>query len=184
MILSASFQNHCPPDNNWQARKERVFPLKSSSLCELQQQQQAKGHPTLGFFKPQEVRLRIRPEDNPEWTPGQLERLNQQSFLENAPADKLEKIPYEFRYHFQCAASWCHGHNMKCIDWELGQSYRSWQREYGRGWMAKFRNKYADEMIGFNDLHFYVGTINQHPNSWIIIGLFYPRKSPDRLPGF
>lgn len=170
--------------NDWQARKDRVFPLMSSSLCELQQRQRANGYPTLGFFKPQEVRFRIEPEDSPEWTSGQLERLNQYSLFENAPPDRLEKIPYKFRYEFRCDASWCRGHDLICTDWELGQSYRRWRREYGQEWRAKFRNKYADEMIGFNDLHFYVGTIYQHRNSWIIIGLFYPRKSPDRLPGF
>lgn len=170
--------------NNWQTRKDRVFPLMSSSLCELQQQRQSDGDQTLGFFKPQEITFQIKREKNSEWTPDQLERLNQYSFFENAPSNRLEKIPYKFSYRFRCGASWCRGHDMICTDWELMESYRKWRREYGREWRAKFKSKYADEMIGFNDLHFYVGTIHRHPNSWIIIGLFYPRKSPDRLPGF
>ena len=27
------------------------------------------------------------------------------------------------------------------------------------------------------DTHFYVGTVHGHPNSWIIVGLFYPPKT-------
>jgi hypothetical protein len=29
-------------------------------------------------------------------------------------------------------------------------------------------------MINKFDPHFYVGTVRRHPDSWIIIGLFYP----------
>ena len=165
--------------NNWQSRKERVFPLMSSSLCDLEQRRQADGHPTLGFFKPQEVKFRIEPEDNPEWTSGDLERLNQYSLFENAPSDRLEKIPYKFRYDFRCDASVCSGHNMICTDWELGEYYLSCQREYGQGWEIEFKKKYEYEMIALNDLHFYVGTLRHYPNRWIIIGLFYPEKSSD-----
>jgi hypothetical protein len=31
-------------------------------------------------------------------------------------------------------------------------------------------------MIKKNDTHFFVGTVHQHPGSWIIVGLFYPPK--------
>ena len=56
------------------------------------------------------------------------------------------------------------------------QAYRSWKREYGLGWETKFREKFEDEMIKKNDTHFYVGTLRGHPGTWIIVGLFYPRK--------
>jgi hypothetical protein len=32
-------------------------------------------------------------------------------------------------------------------------------------------------MIEKKDTHFFVGTIHQHPASWIIVGLFYPPKA-------
>ena len=32
-------------------------------------------------------------------------------------------------------------------------------------------------MIEKFDTHFYVGTVHQHPKSWIIVGLFYPPKA-------
>jgi hypothetical protein len=63
---------------------------------------------------------------------------------------------------------------MSCTDWEMGQSYRRWRRDYGDEWQNAFRQKYEREMIEKLDTHFYVGTIHQHPKNWIIIGLFYP----------
>jgi len=61
---------------------------------------------------------------------------------------------------------------MLCTDWEMGESYRRWQRQYGDQWEPKFRLRYEDEMIGKNDTHFYVGTVHRHPDAWIIVGLF------------
>jgi hypothetical protein len=31
-------------------------------------------------------------------------------------------------------------------------------------------------MIQKNDTHLCVGTVHQHPDSWIIVGLFYPPR--------
>jgi hypothetical protein len=63
---------------------------------------------------------------------------------------------------------------MMCTDWEMGQAYRAWRREYGDQWEAKFRERFETEMIEKKETHFFVGTIHQHPGSWIIVGLFYP----------
>jgi hypothetical protein len=59
----------------------------------------------------------------------------------------------------------------------MGQSYRSWRMTYGAGWEAKFREKYERHMIDRYDTWFFVGTMHQHPNRWLIVGLFYPPKS-------
>jgi len=67
-----------------------------------------------------------------------------------------------------------------CTDWEMGQSYRAWRREYGAKWEQAFRQRYEADMIGKYETHFFVGTLHQHPKNWIIVGLFYPpRKAKD-----
>ena len=66
---------------------------------------------------------------------------------------------------------------MTCTDWEMGQSYRSWARQYGNGWEEKFREKYEQELVKKRDLHFFVGNLHQHPGTWIVVGLFYPPLS-------
>ena len=75
----------------------------------------------------------------------------------------------------------CKGHKIMCTDWEMRQSYRSWRYTYGSRWEQKFREKYEREMIQERDTYFYVGTMHQHPNRWIIFGLFYPPRpaTPD-----
>jgi hypothetical protein len=85
-------------------------------------------------------------------------------------------VPFDFSYRFYCDEQTCKGHTYKCTDWEMGESWRRWSKEYGEDWESAFRNRYETEMIERNDTHFYVGTVHQHPHTWIIVGLFYPAK--------
>lgn len=162
----------------WSARKKIILPLKRSSLCEIKREERENGSPTLGIFKPAKIkRLLITPSDI-KWTSKQQAILGQQLlFSKNTPRDQLEKIPYDFRYEFCCADDMCAGHSMICTDWEMGQSYRKWNRGYGVNWEGKFRERYEKEMIEQNETYFYVGTIHGHPGTWIILGLFYPPSS-------
>jgi len=166
-----------PTDHDWKARKEHVLPLCSTSLCALQKERDEKGHPTLGVFRPQKInKLIIKPE-SPNWTPGQLAALRQKHLFEQGPEKELEKVPYSFRYQFRCNDESCSGHEMMCTDWEMGESWRKWSREYGSNWEAAFRQKYETEMIEKHDTYFYVGTVHRHPSAWIIVGIFYPPRS-------
>jgi hypothetical protein len=167
-----------PTDNNWEARKRFILPLRAQSLCDLQKKRDADGFPTLGFVRPKQItRLTIKP-TRPTWTSGELAKLRQENLFQKAPTEELEKVPFDFVYNFVCEHSACGGHEMKCTDWEMGESWRRWRDKYGeKKWEAKFRQRYENEMSLRNDTHFYVGTVHQHPGSWIVVGLFYPRKA-------
>lgn len=161
------------------AREQLLAQLRRPSLCHIDEERERYGHPTLGFFRPARIkRLRIEPAETPNWTAGELAILNQArlDLGGSEPKGILEKIPFQFRYEFECAHPSCNGHALMCTDWEMGQSYRAWRRRYGADWEGKFRERYEREMIERNDTSFYVGTVHQHPNRWIIIGLFYPPK--------
>jgi hypothetical protein len=163
-----------PTANQWEARKQLIFPLKSSSMCELQRVRDEHGEPTLGLFKPAMIRrLRIEP-DAPDWTPDEKQALQQMQMFETEPPEELEKIPFKFSYEFECADPACNGHQMICTDWEMSELYRKVRESHGDNWEVPFRQRYEDEMIHKYDTHFYVGTIHQHPASWIIVGVFYP----------
>jgi hypothetical protein len=95
-------------------------------------------------------------------------------FEDNAPPRLLEKIPFKFSYEFRCDEDTCKGHTMMCSDWEMAESWRRWKDTYGDDWESKFRMRYEQDMIQRRDTHFYVGTVNKHPDNWIIVGLFYP----------
>jgi hypothetical protein len=162
--------------HEWKARKERVSPLMAHCMCCLQRERDEKGHPTLGIFHPKTIKRLIIEPDNSPWTPTQLAALRQGHLFQKGPTVELEKIPYNFKYEFYCDDDSCTGHTMKCTDWEISESWRKWSREYGDRWEGKFRQRYETDMIEKHDTHFYVGTIHQHPNAWIIVGLFYPPK--------
>jgi hypothetical protein len=163
---------------SWQARQRHIRPLISQSLCELQRTQQKNGSPTLGIFKPVRINRLVIKSVDPNWNARQTEALNALNqiplFARPAPAQRLEKIPFEFSYSFQCSDAACNGHNLMCTDWEMGQAYRAWRAEYGSGWEVKFRSRFELEMTSKFNTHFFVGTLHQHPNNWIIVGLYYP----------
>ena len=165
-----------PTANGWQARKDVIFPLKSDSMCALRRQRNEHGSPTLGIFKPAELRRLIIKPTAENWTEEQLQIMRQGNLFESEPAEELQKIPFDFSYEFRCADASCKGHTMKCTDWEMGQSWRKWRQEYGENWENAFREKYETEMRDRFDTHLYVGTIHQHPKEWIVVGLFYPPK--------
>jgi hypothetical protein len=166
-----------PPTDQWRKRKELLKPFIQPSMCEIQRQRDNHKSPTLGLFKPLEIkRLSVEQADRPEWTEQELAKLRQTVLFQTAPRQMLEKLPYAFRYEFSCSDPECRGHKMLCTDWEIGESYRRWRREYGVAWEGKFRQKYEDEMINKNDTYFFVGTVHQHPDAWIIVGLFYPPR--------
>ena len=54
----------------------------------------------------------------------------------------------------------------------MGQAWRRWRDKYGKGWEKKFRQRFETEMMTKYDTHFFVGTVFNHPGTWIIVGLF------------
>jgi hypothetical protein len=166
-------------EREWAARWNVLRPLLNPSLCQLQNDRENDGFPTLGLIKPEIERLVITP-SSAQWTAKQLDALKQTSLFHKSPENELEKIPFDFRYEFRCKKVFCPGHHMICTDWEMGESYRQWRRKYGDGWEAKFRERYEAEMIEKNDTHFFVGNLHQFPNAWIVIGLFYPPHETTR----
>lgn len=166
-----------PTDGEWRARKEIVFPLKANSMCQLRADLDKQLYPTLGLFKPRLIQRLVIEDDDPAWSADQLAILRQGSLFEKEenPPQELEKVPFKFSYQFQCDEVACSGHTMKCTDWEMGEAWRSWKAKYGEnGWREKFIQRFETDMIERNDTHFYVGTLNQYPKAWIIVGLFYP----------
>ena len=164
--------------DGWRPRRDIVLPLKAPSLCWLAGECRQNGNlfPTLGVIKPRQIRkLTIRP-DRDTWTESQLGWLRQGLLFDERQRGtrELEKVPFRFTYEFHCEATECRGHALMCTDWEMGQAWRRWSVNYGDNWEAKFRAKFEHDMIDKYDTHFFVGTVFDHPGTWIIIGLFYP----------
>ena len=169
-------------DDGWRLRREIVDPLRGHCLCCMVRKRDADQHPTLGVFKPKAIEKLIIAPDTPDWTPAQQAILTQGHLFAEHPKQQLEKIPFKFQYKFSCDDPECNGHTLSCTDWEMAEAYRQWRDKYGDQWEEKFRQRFETEMIEKLDTHFFVGTVHQHPSSWIIVGLFYPpRVSQARL---
>lgn len=173
-----------PRTNEWAGRRQLVAPVIGPSMCHLQRD--LRGHrrtgATLGLVKPRSIdRLIIRP-DNPEWSAEDLARLRQYPLWGTAPKRELEKMPMKFTYRFHCEDAACRGHNLRCTDWEMAQTYRRWRQVYGPDWERPFRQRWEDEMANKNDTHFYVGTHSLYP-TWMVVGLFYPPRTAQPLLG-
>ena len=66
-------------------------------------------------------------------------------------------------------------------DWELGALYWNCIDTGASPDEAcrKVKQKFLDQICASDrDTHFYVGTILAHPKSWVIIGVFWPKKGP------
>lgn len=71
---------------------------------------------------------------------------------------------------------------MMIEDWEVGALF--WKLidsgESEENAAKKVKNKFFNELCGEDkDTHFLVGTVFAHPKSWIVLGLFYPKKKEE-----
>jgi hypothetical protein len=137
--------------NNWGRRKEVVMPTCSDSLCGIYQKTEVSGK-SLGMFKPGKIKFeckKVKIEDLKE----RQKCYSQQGFFDKQN-NPIEPIPYDFRYSFFCHGySECPGHNLLIIDWEIGQSFRSWRYKYRSESLLRFRKQF------------------------MVLGVFYPHKA-------
>src|SRR3972149_1266868 len=96
----------------------------------------------------------------------------------------VRKLPYKFYYRLLSDGD-NQPRQMMIEDWEIGQLY--WNclaRTDGDEEAAKqlVRQKYYDEFVSQKDLYLFLGTTLQYhgvaPNPFVIIGVFYPPKTP------
>ncbi|MER6126028.1 hypothetical protein ABT173_26060 [Streptomyces sp. NPDC001795] len=87
-------------------------------------------------------------------------------------------MPLEFRYRFRCDDSDCTGHDMALRDWEAGESYRKYLRQYGQqGVEEKLRERWFTRMFAPDHIvHCFVGNLSKRPRTFMLLSLFYPQR--------
>lgn len=161
-----------PTDNNWSQRNAIILP-KLSSASHIFRDSRELNTESLALIKPKTI-IDLEIEETPDADfikqVANLNAVQQQLTLFDAPQIKpLELIPYSFRYEFIDDAD--KYHKMKVVDWEIYQLYRNVR--YKDNWKELIRYKYLTELTR-KELHFFLGTMHQHPQNWIIIGVYYP----------
>lgn len=168
---------HLDTSKNWDKRKKIVLPTLSKSFCQLKGK--TTGNISLGAFKPVDVTFSYKKVTLDD-TGKRSVPYAQLSFW-NKRKKTIEQIPYKFYYHFKCANNYnCPSHKLLIIDWELGQSYRSWRSRYKSEelLMQKIREKWLGLMCSNDrDTCFFVGNQRRFRDEFMVLGVFYPKKA-------
>lgn len=165
---------------DWSARAKYVLQNVATSVEELRERQE-EDHTSLGIVRPKVVHDLIAEPTDPKWKESFLAELRQARIWDDRPVSKEppRKVPFKFKYVFECDDPRCKGHRMMNEDWELGALY--W-RMIDEGCtedeaIRKVREKFLTQMCGSDrDTYSFLGTVLAHPKSWVIIGVFWPPK--------
>lgn len=150
-----------------------------NSIDALEIRRQTTGE-TLGFVGPVELlELDIKPTKNKEWTDDEVMKLTQETLFDsnNVGNQKtLRKIPYEFRYKYRVLSDDSHAESTHMLtDWEIGALYWHCTGPKYDDWEVPFREKLMYE-FSQKDLYFLMGTVHRFPDTWLIVGIYYPPK--------
>lgn len=159
----------------WLKRRELVEPLVGPTMCQLHRGRKKNGPgPSLGLVRPARVRG-IRVTTETEWSTGQQGTVGQGNLLTSKT--ELIKPAHAFSYRYDCEEPGCKGHTQKIVDWELGESYRSWD-ETGEALVDAVKAKWLAMCADEREPLFFVGDQHTRPGQFLVLGTFYPERRP------
>ena len=161
---------------DWSERGQYVLARKSRSIEDLREKQKQDGT-SLGVIRPRTIKEVKSVSDEPEWKPAFVHSATAPRLFDDNPVTRTppRKVPYKFKFQFKCDDSCCTGHAMLNEDWELGSLYWSLVDNGATGKQAAHtvRTRFLTQIRRpVHDTHFFVGTVSNHPASWVIIGVF------------
>ncbi len=160
----------------WLINENAVFPS-----VEALRAAQTNDGTSLGLVKPNSVtKVSIQQRDDKEITEAITKKdsvINQLDLFETKK--ELYILPVRIIIEFSCNDSNCTGHKMSILDWELGQLYRKVIK--GKDWQEKIKAKILGEMCAENrDTHIILGNMAGHPQTFCVLGFFWPPKRHGR----
>jgi len=84
----------------------------------------------------------------------------------------FEVVPWRFQYRYRCAATGCNTHLQTIVDWEVLALWR--HVRHRPDWQDLMRAKFEQEMWDGKAAALFVGNQEQHPNSFLVLGVFWP----------
>jgi hypothetical protein len=159
-------------------RRQIVDSMPQRSMCEIIEEQRTNST-SLGIVRPREVLgvdISIRPAEDVR---RQQERVNaaaSQEKLFGKQLAPLEIIPHRYSYRYLCETQTCNGHSQGIIDWEVTAAYRSWRNSYP-DYVERVREKWLGQLCAPDrDTRFFVGNMHQYPQSFLVLGVFWPKR--------
>lgn len=174
------------PGRSWDRRWNVLSGLADgATMCELNRgQREGKPTPSLAMVRPAEV-LAVEVEDTQDFTAAQqaMAAMAAEADLFGEAREPLEAPPFTVRYRWRCLEEGCAGHKQMCVDWEVGGAARAWLRDHDHETVRRFlREKWLNQLCGEGrDTFFFVGNQHQYPQSYLILGVFWPPRDPGRF---
>lgn len=160
-------------------RRSLMAAMPTTSMCELIARQASDGT-SLGIVRPRRVKkvaIELRDSADVARQQARVEAAAAQQRLFGPQVTPLEVTPHRFVYHYDCDAPGCQGHEQGIIDWEVTAAYRSWRHDYPDDFVERVRRKWFDELCGpTRDTRFFVGNMHQHPQSFLVLGVYAPPR--------
>lgn len=181
--------------NEWAARKEIILKNVFTSMKHLISLSISENR-SLGTLRPKEIIGLSIEKSERDWDPKLIEKLKQMSLFEldsdgEAKQQRIiRKLPYEFKYKFLSDGDE-KPRELMILDWEIGTLFWNCLKQTdGDENEAKklVRKKYFEEFVTQKDILLFLGTnyvfhMRRVENPFMIIGVFYPPKTP-QLPLF
>jgi hypothetical protein len=160
----------------WRERRKIIDKMPHRTVRQLQALYE-EDQTSLGIVRPAKVHdLTISPADT-EWKP-EWKGLFEQVRLFGPQQKPLRKLPYTFRYVFECEDD-DKPHEIMIEDWELGVLFLKEADKLGSDEAAaeSVKTKFFGELCREDkDTRFFVGT--HFPwNTWLVLGVFWPPKT-------
>lgn len=163
------------PQDRWRERREIIDALPHYTVKQLHERFDD-DRTSLGIVRPSRILDLTIERDDEQWKPKWQEMYSQMRLF-GPPPRPLRKIPYKFRYVFECEDS-DKPHNAMIEDWELGVL---WLKEVDRlgdeqAAADSVKVKFLEKMCAAGrDTRFYMGTVHKY-NTWVVIGVFWPPR--------
>jgi len=180
-----------PTTDEWGKRAEFIFKDKSWQFQSVEdlQETQKRDRTSIGIVTPREI-SKIEVADRSEEDVRSFEqkfaelkrtvdaqRAQIVMFEQAIPPEmkKLEFLKSRVMVSWFCNSRNCSGHKMQVLDWGLCEL----QRRQGSD-AAVSRMKELSKLDTYH-LKFFLGNLFQYPTSFMIVGLWYPKRVPDLL---
>lgn len=170
----------------WGRRRHLIDQLPEVAMCDLIEANRAgsgPGVPSLGVVRPIEPpRLVIteRGQDQVDKWRRRAAAADARVSLFDNPSNRkapFDVVPWRFQYEFRCAAQGCNGkHTQTIVDWEILALWRRVRAE--PDWQERMRHRFEDDMWQGKDSVLFVGNMEQHPISFLVLGVFWPPAGP------
>lgn len=157
-------------------------PFIAPSLKTLMDENKAT-HRSLGIIKPDpdSLKFKIRPAANSDKEDQQVADLvyQQQSSLLEDPLKPIDRPTHSFSYEYTCDG---HPHRHQIHDWEVQAAFMHYKSRYKTEAKAlEMMTQEYQHNIPTRNLHFIMGTMKAHPQTFILIGLLRTGLDPEEL---